>query len=222
MELARLLTGQVRWLKVGMTLFYERGPQVVSELKAMGFSIFLDLKLHDIPHQVAGAAEVVGKLGVEMLTVHAGGGQDMIAAAVEGARIGAAFAQTDPPAVIAVSVLTSMDKAALRSVGVLDEVEDQVDRLAQLAHAGGANGVVCSPHEATRMRTLLGDDALVVTPGVRPSGSAAGDQSRVATPSWAVASGASHIVIGRPISQRPNPLVTVREILDEMEGVQGG
>ncbi len=219
MELARVLTGEVTWVKVGMTLFYECGPRIVSELRAMGFAVFLDLKLNDIPHQVAGAAEVVGALGAGMLTVHASGGQDMITAAVEGARIGAAIAHVEPPAILAVTVLTSMNRATLSSVGVTDEVEDQVTRLALLAHAGGAGGVVCSPHEAARMRTVVGDLALVVTPGVRPTGASSEDQSRVATPHSAVTAGASHVVVGRPISSSANPVGTVREIIAEMEGM---
>jgi len=221
MELATLLAGEVRWVKVGMTLFYERGPQIVSELRGLGYSVFLDLKLKDIPHQVAGAAEIIGALGAGMLTVHASGGQHMITAAVEGARIGAAIAQVDPPAVLAVTVLTSMDRATLSSVGVADDVEDQVNRLALLARTGGASGVVSSPHEATQLRAVLGGSALIVTPGVRPAGSSHGDQSRVASPRSAVSSGASHIVVGRPISGSANPIGTVREIIAEMEGTPG-
>lgn len=218
LELARILVGEVTWVKVGMTLFYECGPRIVTQLRSMGFAVFLDLKLNDIPHQVAGAARVVGALGAGMLTVHASGGRDMIAAAVEGARIGASTVQVDPPAVLAVTVLTSMDRAVLSSVGVTDEIDDQVTRLALLAHTAAAGGVVCSPHEAARMRAVVGDRAFVVTPGVRPEGASSGDQSRVATPHSAISAGASHIVVGRPISASPNPLAAVREIIAQMEG----
>jgi len=218
LELARAVTRDVRWVKVGMTLFYERGPEIVEHLRALGFDVFLDLKLHDIPHQVAGAAEAAASLGVQMLTVHASGGEAMIAAAVEGARRGAASAGTIPPAVLAVTVLTSMDDMTLESVGVRGGVVEQVGLLAKVAMRGGANGVVCSPREAAGMRVLLGQDAFIVTPGVRPAGSDLGDQSRVATPADALRAGASHIVVGRPITAAPAPAQAARDMVAEMEG----
>lgn len=218
LDLARSLEGTVRWLKVGMTLYYEQGPEIVAHLRDMGFDVFLDLKLHDIPHQVAGAAETVARLGVQMLTVHASGGSAMIKAAVEGAHRGAADAGVAPPSVIAVTVLTSMDDSALSEVGVGSSASEQVPLLARVAREGRADGVVCSPHEAAAMRVLLGESALVVTPGVRPTWAASGDQARIATPYKALESGASHLVVGRPITAAAVPVEAAERIVTEMEG----
>lgn len=215
-SLARELAGTVRWLKVGMTLFYAEGPRIVEELRELGFDVFLDLKLHDIPHQVAGAARSVASLGASMLTVHAGGGAEMISSAVRGAGEGAAAAGIAAPSVIAVTVLTSMDEPTLASVGVPGALEAQVERLGAVARDAGAAGVVCSPREASRMRALLGADALVVTPGVRPAGAALGDQSRVATPAEALTSGASHLVVGRPVTAASDPVAAAAAIVDEL------
>ncbi|HET6351869.1 MAG TPA: orotidine-5'-phosphate decarboxylase [Coriobacteriia bacterium] len=217
-ELARALAGSVRWLKVGMTLFYQAGPAIVTELREQGFDVFLDLKLHDIPHQVRGAAESVSRLGVQMLTVHASGGAPMVAAAVEGAAEGAAVAGLPSPAVIGVTVLTSMSDDVLHSVGINRVAAEQVPLLGGVVRDAGAAGCVCSPQEAHLMRELLGPDALVVTPGVRPAGADVGDQSRVATPAAAIASGASHLVIGRPITEASDPREAVERIVSEMEG----
>ncbi len=218
LALARSLQGHVRWLKVGMTLYYACGPRIIAELRELGFDIFLDLKLHDIPHQVSGAAETLARLGVQMLTVHASGGAPMVAAAVEGARRGAQAAGVPVPAVIAVTVLTSMDDATLATLGVERSAAEQVTLLARASALGVADGVVCSPEEASRMRDLLGADALVVTPGVRPAGADVGDQSRVATPAAALGAGASHLVIGRPITAASDPVAAVEKIISEMEG----
>lgn len=218
LAVARTLQGTVRWVKVGMTLFYERGPEVVREIRGMGFDVFLDLKLHDIPHQVAGAAQAIGSLGAQMLTVHAGGGSAMVSAAVQGARTGAEQAGVPTPSVIAVTVLTSMNDAALDAVGVGHVAAEQVPLLARVARAGGADGVVCSPHEAEAMRDLLGEDALVVTPGVRPEWAALGDQARVATPAAALSAGASHLVIGRPVTGAADPRAAAQRVISEMEG----
>lgn len=217
-SLARSLEGHVTWLKVGMTLLYEAGPEIVLHLRDLGFRIFLDLKLHDIPHQVNGAAEQVARLGAEMLTVHAAGGSAMIRAACDGAARGAASAGIEPPAVIAVTVLTSMDDAMLRAVGVERTPGEQAMVLGRVAKTACASGVVCSPHEAAAMRALFGDSALVVTPGVRPSWAELGDQSRVLGPTAALEAGASHLVIGRPITAAAVPADAVERIVEEMEG----
>jgi orotidine-5'-phosphate decarboxylase len=214
---ARALSGHARWVKVGMTLFYREGPAAVAAMRELGFNVFVDLKLHDIPHQVEGAARSLGSLGVGMLTVHASGGAPMIEAAVRGARDGAAATGMPAPAVIAVTVLTSMDDETLRSVGVTDVVADQAIGLAALARTAGAAGVVCSPREAADMRALLGPTALVVTPGVRPAGADAGDQSRIATPAAAFAAGASHLVIGRPITGAADPAAAFEAIADDVQ-----
>jgi orotidine-5'-phosphate decarboxylase len=215
--LGEQLAGTIRWVKVGMTLYYEEGPSIVRELQDFGFDVFLDLKLHDIPHQVRGAAATVSRLGVQMLTVHASGGEEMLRAAVEGAHEGAAAAGTRPPAVLAVTVLTSMDDATLASVGVMRSAAEQVPVLASVAATADVDGVVCSPNEAYAMRTGLRPGAFVVTPGIRPAGSDAGDQSRIATPAVALRSGASHLVVGRPITGAADPAEAASRVLAEME-----
>jgi orotidine-5'-phosphate decarboxylase len=218
LSLARQLEGHARWVKVGMTLFYSEGPSVVYALRDLGFDVFVDLKLNDIPHQAEGAARSLAALGAGMLTVHASGGGPMIAAAVGGARQGATLAGLAAPKLIAVTVLTSTDEVTLSSLGVHRSVAEQVGLLGVLARDAGADGVVCSPFEARSMRDLWGSEALVVTPGVRPSNSPPDDQSRVMTPSQAIAQGASHLVIGRPITGAPDPGGALEAILETMEG----
>ena len=215
LALARTLQGKVEWLKVGMTLYYAEGPEIVTQLREMGFKIFVDLKLHDIPHQVEGAAREISRLGASMFTVHAAGGAAMMAAAVKGACESSQECGLDTPDVIAVTVLTSLGDTELAEIGVAGSSAGQVERLAQLAKDAGVQGVVCSPLEAARMRELLGPEALVVTPGVRPAGSEAGDQSRIATPRAAVEAGASHLVIGRPITAADEPGAAVERIVEE-------
>ncbi|NTU70894.1 MAG: orotidine-5'-phosphate decarboxylase [Coriobacteriia bacterium] len=217
LELARTLRGRVTWLKVGMTLYYAEGPGIVATLTEMGFSVFVDLKLHDIPHQVAGAAASIAKLGAGMMTVHASGGEPMMRAAVDSARRAADEAGVEPPAVLAVTVLTSSDDAMLASVGVSRTAAEQVKLLALVAADAGVDGVVCSPQEASIMREVLGDDALIVTPGVRPTWSQAGDQARISTPAAALAAGASHLVVGRPITEATDPAHAASRILSEIE-----
>jgi orotidine-5'-phosphate decarboxylase len=214
---ARSLVGHAAWVKVGMTLFYREGPAAVAAMRGLGFAVFVDLKLHDIPNQVEGAARSLATLGAGMLTVHASGGAAMMEAALRGAALGADEAGVAAPAVIAVTVLTSMDAGTLTSVGVSDPPGEQVAGLAALALTAGVAGVVCSPHEAADMRALLGPSALVVTPGVRPLGSALGDQSRVATPAEALEAGASHLVIGRPITGAADPGAAFEAILDGLQ-----
>jgi orotidine-5'-phosphate decarboxylase len=218
LALADSLRGTVRWLKVGMTLFYAEGPEIVARLREKGFDVFVDLKLHDIPHQVAGAAASVARLGAGMMTVHASGGSAMMRAAVESSRRAAEEVGLAAPSVLAVTVLTSTDDAGLAEIGVSNGSLEQVHLLAELAKRSGVDGVVCSPREAAEMRSLLGEQALVVTPGVRPAWAATDDQSRIATPAAAMAAGASHLVIGRPITAAPVPLHAAARILSELEG----
>lgn len=214
LELADTLSGHAGWLKVGMTLFYAEGPAIVRELRDRGFKVFLDLKLHDIPHQVRGAALAAAQTGADLITIHGLGAGAMMAAAREGVEQAAGGG---PRArVIAVTVLTSMDPQALSDIGVDLPIAEEADRLARLARANGIDGVVCSPHEAARMRELLGEEALVVTPGVRPAGAALGDQSRVATPAEALLRGASHIVVGRPITGADDPVAACDAIVEEL------
>jgi orotidine-5'-phosphate decarboxylase len=218
LSLARELSGTVRWIKVGMTLFYERGPQIVTAMREMGFDVFLDLKLHDIPHQVEGAAERIARLGVQMFTVHASGGAAMIEAAVRGADAGARAAGVERPAVLAVTVLTSMNDEMLAQVGVDRSAAEQVGSLARVAQDAGADGIVCSPQEAAAVRAILGEGAYVVTPGVRPEWAESGDQQRVQTPRQALEAGASHLVVGRPITGAEDPPFAAARIVSEMEG----
>ena len=200
-----------RIYKVGMQLYTAEGPQVVRDLIASGRKVFLDLKYHDIPHTVAAAVREAAKLGVSMLTVHAAGGGAMLRAAADAAR------NTNPATmVLGVTVLTSLDQRDLEHAGVRGSVVDQVSRLAALAITNGCHGVVASAHEAAVLRAELGDDFLIVTPGVRPTGVEHGDQARVVTPAEAMASGASYIVVGRPITEAENPAEEAREILAQM------
>ena len=217
LALADRLEGRARWLKVGMTLFYAEGPRAVAAFKERGFNVFCDLKLNDIPHQVRGAARSVALTGADMITVHASGGREMMQAAVEGAAqaCGEMGSGTSMPAVIAVTVLTSMDDAVLQSIGFDAVAAEQVQRLARLAMEAGVAGVVASPMESALLRPIVGD-GLIVTPGVRPAGSAKGDQSRVATPAQAIANGSSHIVVGRPITQAPDPVAAFDAIVAEL------
>ncbi len=205
--------------KVGKQLFTAEGPKVARDLVAGGKKVFLDLKYHDIPNTVAGAVSEAAKLGVDMLTVHASGGAAMLRAAVEAARA------RPEMAVLAVTVLTSMTEKDLEAIGVRagepngtpgQRMLDQVVRLAALAVASGCQGVVASAQEARLLRDELGHEFFLVTPGVRPAGSAVGDQARVVTPAEAIAAGATHIVVGRPITGAEDPAGAVRGILGEM------
>ena len=203
------LHGATRWLKVGLELYIAEGNSLVAELKQRGYSIFLDLKLHDIPNTVASAIRAATHLGVDMLTVHAAGGPDMVTAAV-----GAAESRLT---VLAVTVLTSMDADQLEAIGVAGTPNAQVDRLAAMASACGAGGFVCSASEVSSLRKLLGNEPLLVIPGIRPAGADIGDQRRVATPAAAMAAGASYLVVGRPITRAEDPEAAARAIIEEMQ-----
>ncbi len=194
-------------LKVGFELFVAAGPEFVRQLTARGFDVFLDLKFHDIPNTVASACKAAAGLGVWMLNVHASGGAKMMQAAREALQ---GFA--NPPKLIAVTVLTSMDKAQLSGAGITAEPAVQVQHLAQLTADSGLDGVVCSAQEATLLRQHLGNDFLLVTPGIRPAGSDQGDQSRVMTPAQAREAGVSYVVVGRPITQATDPQAVIAAI----------
>lgn len=216
-KLAYLLQGRAKWLKIGMTLYYSCGPEIIGEFKNMGFNIFADLKLHDIPHQVKGAAYSLTLAGADLFTVHASGGVEMM----EAAYLGTTQAHEDYngckiPDICAVTVLTSMSNSTLQSIGVEHDAETEVELLASLVSKTKLNGIVCSPQEAELVRNIVGGDALVVTPGVRPKGADLGDQSRIATPQKAFEAGASHIVIGRPITQAQNPVEAFLKIAKEI------
>ncbi|MBV9572439.1 MAG: orotidine-5'-phosphate decarboxylase [Acidobacteriales bacterium] len=204
--------GDSAWIyKVGMQLYTAAGPRAVRELVASGRRVFLDLKYHDIPNTVAAAVREAADLGVSMLTVHASGGGKMLRRAADVAR----EVKSDM-SVLAVTVLTSMDDDQLERVGVRGGVVDQVLRLSALALADGCHGVVSSAREAALLRQELGDEFIIVTPGVRPAGSDHGDQARVTTPTEAMSAGANYIVVGRPITGASDPASEARAILGQM------
>lgn len=214
LELADMLAGHATWLKIGMTLFYQEGPYFVTALQKRGFKVFLDLKFHDIPHQVKGAAKAAAEAGADMLTMHAIGGIKMMQAAKEGLAQ-SRWVDTEPIS-LGITVLTSMSAEDLELTGVTRSVTDQVIELAKQAKEAGLSGVVASPQEALMLREVLGDDAYIVTPGVRPVGSDLSDQSRVATPKQAFDNGASHIVVGRPITEQADPVAAFEAIAKEL------
>jgi len=197
--------------KVGKQLFVAEGPRAVRDLVSSGRRVFLDLKFHDIPNTVAGAVKAAAELGAVMMTVHASGGAKMLKAAAE-----AAAAASKPPLVLAVTVLTSMGQQDLEEVGVSGRPEDQVLRLASLARIAGCPGIVASPEEVAGVRRQLGKNLVIVTPGVRPEGSAKGDQKRVATPAAAIRAGADYLVVGRPITAAADMGKAAKAVLDEI------
>jgi len=210
-QLAEGLRGSVGGLKLGLEFFNAHGPAGVRGFEGCGLPIFLDLKLHDIPNTVAGAARAAAALGVSLLNVHAQGGGAMMRAALEATK-----AVSPSTKVIAVTILTSLSDSDLPSVGLTPPVSDQVLRLAALARQSGLDGVVCSAHEIARLRKELGSDFLLVVPGIRPSGSDLGDQRRVMGPAEAVDAGADILVIGRPITGAPDPGVAARSIVQSL------
>lgn len=201
LAIAKELSGLASWVKVGMTLYYACGPRIVEELRELGMHVFLDLKLYDIPHQVRGAVGAAVASGADMITVHASGGIEMMQAAMEGACNASEHLGIVRPHIIGVTVLTSFDDAGLRQIGIERPSAEQVVLLGDCVARAGLDGVVCSPHEAHSLRSILGPDGLVVTPGVRLSSARDDDQKRIATPSFAFGQGASHIVVGRPVTQ---------------------
>jgi len=202
--------------KVGLSLFVEHGPRAVEPFLQRGARVFLDLKLHDIPNTVELAATRAGMLGVSYLTVHASGGAAMVKAAVMGAREGAARAGHAAPVILAVTVLTSMDEAALRDTGVERAPDDQAELLAKLAVRAGAKGLVCSAREVAKVRAQVGPEVVLCTPGIRPTGAATNDQSRTETPAAAIAAGADLLVIGRPITAAPDMIAAARAIAESI------
>jgi orotidine-5'-phosphate decarboxylase len=197
--------------KVGMQLYTAEGPQVVRDLVASGRRVFLDLKYHDIPNTVAAAVQEAARLGVSMLTVHAAGSGKMLRAAVD-----AACSVNPALLVLAVTVLTSLDESDLDKIGVNGTVVDEVRRLGALALANGCRGTVTSALEASTLRSALGNDFAIVTPGIRPAGIGHADQARVVRPAEAIAAGATHIVVGRPITEAADPAAEARAILAQI------
>jgi len=213
-DLVKRLEGQCQWFKVGMELFTAAGAAAVEMLVKRGHSVFLDLKFHDIPNTVAGAVRSAAGLGVRMVNVHAGGGPAML----EAARA-ALEGMANPPELLAVTVLTSMDAAQLKAAGIGRTAAKQVELLARMCLTSGVHGFVCSPEEVAALRELTGPDGVLVTPGIRPQGADAGDQRRLATPAAALSAGASYLVVGRPITQAAEPAKAAEAILMEMAEV---
>lgn len=205
------LNPQMCKLKVGFELFVAAGPDFVKALVDQGFDVFLDLKFHDIPNTVASACVAASKLGVWMMNVHASGSDKMMRTAKQ-----ALVDCNSKTILISVTVLTSMDEKQLSAINIENTAEKQVKHLAALTKESGLDGVVCSAKEAQVLRKLMGEDFLLVTPGIRPVGSNAGDQSRVMTPREAAAAGVSYIVVGRPITQAEEPLSVIKQINKDM------
>jgi len=208
----RQLRGHLRWVKVGLQMFTSYGPNYVREVAGMGFSVFLDLKLHDIPHTVAKAVESLAPLPIRMLTLHTAGGGEMMRAAK------AAQEKHNPDLLLlGVTVLTSMDSAGLGEIGVGSPSADQVARLGKLAADSGLRGLVCSPLEVAMLRQKLPSEMQLITPGIRPAGGTGGDdQKRVMSPAEAAAAGSTYIVVGRPILKAPDPAAAARAIITEL------
>ena len=202
--------------KVGLTLFISEGPSLLREIQKQGKKIFLDLKLHDIPHQIGGAIKAGIGYNVHMMTLHASGGKEMMAKAAEAAETAAKQSGLSKPLLLAVTVLTSLKQEQLKEIGMDDRVGEQVLRLARLAKENGMDGVVCSPQEIDIIKGEFGQDFLVISPGIRPTWAAAQDQKRILTPAKAIAKGVDYMVIGRPITQASSPAEAFLRIAEEL------
>ena len=213
LDLVDRLEGSCRWMKVGLELYCAAGNALIETLRNRGLEVFLDLKLHDIPNTVAGAIRSVSNAGAGLLTLHAGGGEAMLRAAAN-----AAAENPASPRLLAVTVLTSMDAAQMKGVGLDDTPAVHVLRLGRLAVACGIEGLVCSSEETIALRQELGRKPFLLVPGIRPTGTDAGDQKRIATPREAIERGASMLVVGRPITQAKRPGEVARAILAEIAG----
>ncbi|ADV82748.1 orotidine-5'-phosphate decarboxylase [Terriglobus saanensis] len=211
LAMAARLQGSCTWMKVGLELYLAAGQKIVDDLKHLGFDIFLDLKLHDIPNTVAGAVRSVASSGASLLTLHASGGPAMLSAAAE-----AASTIQDAPRLLAVTVLTSMNEQELLATGISASPGDRVLQLGAMAMKAGVAGLVCSPLETASLRGALGTSPLLVVPGIRSATDAKGDQSRTASPAEAIASGASMLVVGRPITTAADPAEAAAQILQKI------
>ena len=211
MALIDSLGASVTWLKIGMTLYYRSGAPLIRRLVDNEWNIFLDLKCHDIPHQVAGAVTSIAELGVGLITVHTAGGGAMLEAAVKAA-------EGSGTKVLGVTVLTSMDRALLKGTGIDRDSEALVRARTQLALSSGLDGVVASPLEAELVRSLVPSEFEIVTPGIRPPGANRDDQKRIATPESAIKRGATRLVVGRPITRAAQPAIAASAILSQIQG----
>lgn len=217
LALVRELHTVAGMFKVGLQLFTSSGPQIVRDILALGSKVFLDLKFHDIPHQVAGAARSAAELGVSLFTIHASGGSEMMRRAVESVEEVAQKSGARSK-VLAITVLTSIDATILSQIGITSTPAESVLRLVHLAKSSGVDGVVASPNEIQSIRSAVPNpEFLIVTPGIRPAANESADQKRVATPEAAIAAGASYLVVGRPITGAADPLAAAHEIIAEME-----
>ena len=218
LDLVRELRGVAGMFKVGSQLFTSAGPQIVRDIITLDSKVFLDLKFHDIPHQIAGAARSAAELGVALFTIHASGGTEMMRRAVESVAKVAEQKGGVRSKILAISVLTSIDATILSQIGITSSPEEQVLGLVRLAESAGVDGVVASPQELESIRrTIQNPEFLIVTPGIRPATDANEDQKRVATPAAAIAAGASYLVVGRSITGAPDPLAAAHEIVAEMQ-----
>lgn len=217
-KLVIALGESVCYYKVGMELFYGAGNEIIKYLKDYRKKVFLDLKLHDIPNTVGSSVAVLSALGADMINVHAGGGRAMMQQAVQAAKEAAEKSSHKPPDLIAVTVLTSMDNAQWKELNSSLSIKQQVVELAKLAKDAGMNGVVASPQEATAIRQACGQDFLIVTPGIRLLSDSKDDQNRIATPDSALQAGASHLVVGRPITKADDPKAAASQIIEIMRG----
>jgi orotidine-5'-phosphate decarboxylase len=222
LDLVKQLHSVAGMFKVGSQLFTAAGPQIVRDIIAHDSNVFLDLKFHDIPHQVAGAARSAARLGVSLFTIHASGGSEMMRRAVDSVNE-VAVKSGIRSRVLAISVLTSIDQSILGQIGVASTPAESVQRLVKLAEAAGVDGVVASPQEIESIRSTVSNPGfLVVTPGIRPATNELGDQKRVATPAAAISAGASYLVVGRPITGAPDPLAAAQQIIGDMELINKG
>jgi len=213
----RTLMGHVGWFKVGLELFTAVGPDVVKLVKDSGIKCFLDLKLHDIPNTVAGAVKSAVRTGADMMTIHLSGGRAMVTAALTAAQDESQAFGIDRPKIVGVSVLTSLSGEDLKEIGIDKAPSEQVEHLARFAASCGTDGLVCSAEDLAHIRSNVPRALMLITPGIRPGWSQKGDQKRIATPSSALQAGADLLVIGRPISDSPDPVGAVQKITHEME-----
>jgi orotidine-5'-phosphate decarboxylase len=221
LHLVEKLEGFNPFLKIGMQLFYLGGPALIDQLKQRGFSIFLDLKLHDIPNTVKGAAQSLTSLEVDIFTIHCAGGQKMMEAALEGIDKGLASGQHHIPKVVGITQLTSTSQETMnQEMGIPGTIENSILNYADLATKSGLNGVVCSPLEVRMIKETCGEGFITVTPGIRPLDSLINDQVRVTTPKEAARLGSDYLVIGRAITQAEDPVVAYETILNEIQGVR--
>ena len=216
LALARQLAPVLGAVKIGSELFTASGPEMVRQIRGLGLNVFLDLKFHDIPNTVAKAVGSATQLDVQMLTIHTGGGSEMMRAAEKAAQVAAVQAGRAAPLVLGVTVLTSLDSNAIAEVGFQANVAHQVIRLAQLAVSSGLRGLVCSPLEVVELRRVLPREVQLVTPGIRPADSASDDQKRTLTPKEAIGAGADWLVIGRPIYGAKDPKRAAEQILESL------